>query len=105
MVGQVFNVAETETATVTEWAHAIAAGLGTTIRLIRVPDEVLPADLAISAAHRQHLVISAHKARQSLDWHPNPDVATSARWHARHGAGRTDFTADDHALANAREAI
>jgi nucleoside-diphosphate-sugar epimerase len=102
--GETFNLAEPETLSVGQWAEAIAEALGARIRLVRVPDEVLPADLRITAEHRQNLVVAADKARAALGWGPaavGRRIAESAQWHAARRPVRTDFAADDQALVRA----
>lgn len=106
LVGEVFNVAESEVFSVEAWAHMIAEALGARIRLVRVPDAVLPPDLAITSAHRQHLVISSEKAVSALRWRPLSaarQVEESVRWHAEHRAVRGSFDSDDRALRHRLE--
>lgn len=101
--GETFNIAEQDTLSVEQWAAAIAAALRVRVRLVRVPDELLPPDLLITAERRQHLVIAADKAQRALGWRPadvGRRIAQSARWHAARRPVRADFSADDHALAH-----
>ena len=72
----VFNLAETETWSILEWGRRIAAAAGQSVEWVRVPDELLPEDLEITAARTQHLLIDAARARSELGWRPtDPAVA------------------------------
>lgn len=106
--GTVINVAESETLSVGQWMETIAGALGARISLVRVPDAELPADLHITAEHRQHLMIDSKRARSVLGWRPRSvpsGVAASARWHFARRPLRRDFAADDRALRGRRTAF
>lgn len=105
---EVFNLAERKTWSIAAWAHRIARAAGADIEWVRVPDGVLPEDLAITAARPQHLLIDASLARQVLGWEPtDPDHALhrSVQWHLAHATdGASSFEEDDRALAAATAA-
>lgn len=107
--GQAFNLTERSTAPFRLFAEQIvdAAGeLGVGARLERVADEALPADLRITGAIQQHLLMDASRAREALGWQET-DYATALRgsveWHLANPPTEPDpdpdFTADDAALS------
>ena len=83
----------------------ILAAAGSSAELVRVPDgTALPADLGLTAAFSQPLVISSAKARHELgyrDTDADEAVTRSVAWHLEHppDSGSADFTLDDLALA------
>jgi nucleoside-diphosphate-sugar epimerase len=102
--GEVFNVGEAATYSVRGWIRVILSAAGHAAELVRVADEDLPADLRLTRAHPQHLLVSSRKAMDLLDWRPEDSataIARSVRWHLDHppADASTDFTADDNALA------
>lgn len=105
--GQIFNFGEDRTPTVRLRMEAILREAGATdVELVSVPDDVLPADLGLTAAIGQHLLVSSAKARAVLGWQPSDPETTlgnTVRWHLGHPPAEddADFTADDHALAAA----
>jgi hypothetical protein len=75
-----------------------------------VPDSMLPPDLGLTAAIRQHLLFRPTRAASMLGWvhaDPSETVKASVGWHLEHppepapDATRDDFAADDRALAEA----
>jgi nucleoside-diphosphate-sugar epimerase len=105
--GQVFHVNEQATYPVGAWMRAILAVAGHEAELVRVPDDLLPADLALTGGIEQHLLASSAKATGLLGWHPtglDEAIARSVRWHLANPPAdpNTDLTADDEALAAAR---
>ncbi|HEX5993712.1 MAG TPA: NAD-dependent epimerase/dehydratase family protein [Jiangellales bacterium] len=104
--GEVFNVGETTTYSVRAWIRLILAAAGHAAELVPVPEESLPADLGLTRAHPQHILMSSQKATDLLGWcHGEPATAVrrSVRWHLDHPPGDpcADFTADDAALSHA----
>jgi nucleoside-diphosphate-sugar epimerase len=103
--GEVFNIAPVRTVTVREWAETILAAAGSDAELVRVPDDALPDDLAISGALPQHLLADGAKARTVLGWREADQavrVADSVAWHLAHPPRDSpDFGGDDRALAAA----
>jgi hypothetical protein len=70
----------------------------------RVPDDVLPPDLASAGALSRHLLASPAKAHEMLGWHDTADfevLRRSVAWHLKHPPSQadSDFAADDAALA------
>jgi len=106
LAGEVINIAERRSWSVEQWARAILDAAGSSAELVRVPDERLPWDLALSAGTPQHLLLDSSKARRLLGWsdsEPHEAVAASVAWHSSHPTphlGR-DFALDDAALDSA----
>lgn len=104
--GEVLNLNSTITLTIREWAEAILAAAGHDAELVRVPDDVLPDDLAITAHVAQQMLASNEKARSLLGWRDGDHInriADSVRWHLAHPPENADadFSADDKALESA----
>lgn len=104
--GQAFNLVERSTAPFRLFAEQILAAtgeLGAGTELVRVPDDALPDDLAITAALPQHLLLDGSLARDVLGWEET-DYATalqsSVAWHLANPPedASPDFSADDKAL-------
>jgi nucleoside-diphosphate-sugar epimerase len=102
---EVFNLCEAQCAPLRLWVEQIAAAAGADLKLVRVPDNVLPEDLDITGDIAQHWLASAAKAEAVLGWvHRDPAdcVRESVDWHMEHSAyDDVDFAADDRALAAA----
>jgi nucleoside-diphosphate-sugar epimerase len=103
--GEVFNVGEAATYSMRGWMRAILAAAGHAADLVRVPDEDLPADLRLTGAHPQHLLVNSRKAMGLLKWQPEDPataVGRSVRWHLDHPPAKAsaDFSADDKVLIN-----
>ena len=82
--GEVFNLAERRTAPVRVWAEQILRAAGFEADLVKVRDELLPEDLAMTGAMSQHLLTDSSKARRVLNWeHADPvaGIEQSVRWH------------------------
>ncbi|MGW3350004.1 hypothetical protein ACWDA3_42465 [Nonomuraea rubra] len=106
--GLAVNLGEHITVTVGTWFRQILDAAGSAAELVRVPDEALPADLALSGAMAQQLLVSVARARELLGWAPAPPdgrVAESVRWHLANPPEtawtEADAAADDAALARA----
>ena len=102
--GEIFNLCEPTCAPMRLWLEQILDAAGVDAELVRVPDESLPADLAITGTILQHLLVDAGKARRLLGWEHRPvdeAVARSVRWHLDNPPDKSDtnFSADDRALA------
>jgi nucleoside-diphosphate-sugar epimerase len=102
--GEVFNITEERTWPAGIWAQRIVEAAGSRAELVRVPESVLPQDLADwTAGSQQHLLATSAKARELLLWHqsdPTEAVYRSVNWHLEHPPEREDpdFSADDRAL-------
>ena len=66
--GDCFNIVETQTAPMRLFCEQVAAAAGAELQLIRVPDGMLPPDLASTGALSKHLLASPVKAREVLGW-------------------------------------
>ncbi len=104
--GQVFHVTEQASYPVGAWMRAILGVAGHEAELVRVPDDLLPADLALTAGIEQHLLASSAKATRLLGWQPtdlDEAIATSVRWHLENppAGPDSDFSADEEALTKA----
>ncbi|MET9273995.1 NAD-dependent epimerase/dehydratase family protein [Kribbella sp. NPDC003557] len=99
-----FNVAEPSTAPYRLFAeHILAAAGAADTELVRVRDDLLPADLVLTGAITQHLLTDSSKARTVLGWTPADPAGTlraSVRWHLAHPPAdpSDDFSADDAVL-------
>jgi nucleoside-diphosphate-sugar epimerase len=101
--GEVFNLGEAQTYTMKARAQLILAAAGHEAQLVRVPDELVPADLRLTVDWSQHLLVSSDKARRILGWQPSDPVegiSRSVRWHLAHPPtdASSDFSEDDRAL-------
>ena len=99
------NICEDRTYSVGLWARMILEAAGSDAELVRVPDDLLPADLEETGSLPQHIAASAHKARTLLGWSTSDQWAslqTTVRWHLDHPPANAseDFSADDRALAS-----
>lgn len=82
--GEVYNLAEQTCAPIRLWIEQILAAAGHEAELVRVPDDELPEDLAITGEIAQPWLMDATKAAQQLGWVHAPAeecVAKSVRWH------------------------
>ncbi len=107
LVSRTFNLGETSTWPVSTWLAQIAGVVPGGAEFVRVPEEALPADLALTAAVAQHLLVSSRRAERELGWVPgDPEVrvAESVRWHLANPPDEVTWSAadadsDDAALA------
>jgi nucleoside-diphosphate-sugar epimerase len=104
--GQVFNLCEDRSYSVRMWSSMILEAAGSGAELVRVPDELIPEDLAETGTMSQHLATSSRKARTMLGWttsDPEQTLRRTVRWHLDHppAAPDGDFSADDRALEGA----
>jgi nucleoside-diphosphate-sugar epimerase len=103
--GEIFNLGEARSPSVELWARWILAAAGSDAELVRVPDDLLPEDLGISAAIGQHLICDSSKARAVLGWQerdPADALGRSVRWHlANPPDDDARFDHDDRALMSA----
>jgi nucleoside-diphosphate-sugar epimerase len=103
--GEVFNICEAQSPTIRLWAQDILSAASSTAELIRVPDEHLPPDLAMTAA-QQPLLATPAKAQHLLGWSetdPATALTQSVQWHLANppADASQDLTADDRALQRA----
>lgn len=106
--GEIFNLGEHRTSTIRAWYEQIVAAAGAQATLVPVEQASLPPDLRLSGMFRQHLLVDSSKARATFGWvhaEPSRTVPRSVRWHLEHPPAEwdADFSADDAALATARE--
>jgi nucleoside-diphosphate-sugar epimerase len=103
--GEIFNLAERETATVRLWIQEILAVAGHEAELVRVPEDQVPDDLGFTAEFPQPLLMDCSKAERELGWVHAPwqeCVSKSVRWHLANPPQEVpSFAADDAALAAA----
>jgi nucleoside-diphosphate-sugar epimerase len=106
----VLNLAEAASPTVGLWARAILEAAGASAELVRVPEDLLPPDMGLTAEIPQPWLVDASKAARELGWvhaHWRDSVEASVRWHLAHpspaGEATVDFSADDAALAAAAD--
>jgi UDP-glucose 4-epimerase len=104
--GEIINIGEPAVRSIRGWAEDILTAAGHACELVRVPDGVLPEDLAITRAVAQHVVFDGYKAADLLGWRP-VDITRSLRrsveWHLSHPPEDpdNDFGPDDMAVAAA----
>lgn len=103
--GEIFNLAESQSATTRLWAEQILEAAGHKAELIRIPDDKLPDDLKATGALKQHLLMDSSKARSRLGWQdgdPFDNLVRSVGWHLAHPPeeANQDFSADDEALSS-----
>jgi nucleoside-diphosphate-sugar epimerase len=107
VAGEIFNLGEERTPPVGLRARWIieAAGMADDVELVHVPDDALPADLAITGALAQHLLVQSAKARKVLGWttiDPREALRASVEWHLNNPPESDgDFREDDEALEHA----
>ncbi|PSK89386.1 hypothetical protein CLV63_12622 [Murinocardiopsis flavida] len=96
--------------TIGDWFRQILDAAGSAAELVRVPEHALPADLAISGSHPQHLHVSVALAERLIGWAPGDPaarVAESVRWHLANPSPNAwtpeESAADDAALAAAHD--
>ncbi len=102
--GEIFNLGETHTYPMDQWAAMILEASGSPGQLIRVRDDQLPDDLGITGTIPQHLLVSSAKAQRVLgftDTDPREALKATVEWHLTHPPEIEDpgFEADDVALA------
>lgn len=82
--GLAINLGERQSVPVLTWFEQIAQAADAQVEFVRVPEQALPPDLAITRAPSQHLLASVARAEELLGWAP-PDsqqrVVESVRWH------------------------
>lgn len=100
--GEIFNLAEARSPTIELWARWILEAAGSTAELVRVPEELLPEDLGLTAAIGQHLLCDSSKARSLLGWtetSASEALRRSVEWHlANPPDDGNPFDADERAL-------
>ncbi len=104
---QVFNLGETRTYPVGQWAQMILDAAGSGAELVRVPTGKLPADLGMTGNIAQHLLVDSSKAGAVLGWEdtdPRQALRASVTWHMANPPQEkpADFAADDAALESTR---
>jgi UDP-glucose 4-epimerase len=85
--GEIFNVCESRTWTIGQWARRIAAAAGWRGRFVRVPEDRLPGDMRLTSSFEQHLLFDASKVRRVLGWtetDPQQALENSVAWHLEH---------------------
>lgn len=102
--GEIFNLGESRTYPIGQWAQMILDAAGSSAELVRVPSAKLPPDLAITGTIPQHLLVASSKAQEMLGWRDTDHreaLATSVAWHLANPPERAaaDFTADEDALS------
>ncbi|MGH2760684.1 MAG: NAD-dependent epimerase/dehydratase family protein, partial [Actinomycetota bacterium] len=98
--GEIFNLGESRTYPMGQWARMILDAAGSDAELTRVACDKLPEDLGLTAALPQHLLVDSGKARRVLGWQdtdPTETLRRSVAWHLEHApeGASEDFSADD----------
>jgi UDP-glucose 4-epimerase len=106
--GEVLNLCEDRTFSMGQWTRMILDAAGSDAELVRVADDLLPEDLVPTGTMTQHIAASAHKARAMLGWttsDPLDSLRKTVAWHLANPPPEsdTDFSADEKALAAARQ--
>jgi nucleoside-diphosphate-sugar epimerase len=106
--GRAVNIGEEKTFPILAWYQQILDAAAADAELVHVVDSSVPADLSLSKAHTQHLLVSVQLARELLDWHssdPIVRVTESVRWHLANSQfpalSDNEQQRDDEALATA----
>jgi nucleoside-diphosphate-sugar epimerase len=104
--GEIFNIAESATASFRLFAEQIVQAAGGGMDLVTVADRALPPDLSITGAGTQHQLMDASKARRQLEWRTGDTadaLRRTVRWHLENPPAHydTDFALDDAALDHA----
>jgi nucleoside-diphosphate-sugar epimerase len=91
------------------WSRMILDAAGSEAELVRVADDLLPDDLKATGTLRQHIIASGRKARAMLGWttsDPAETLRSTVAWHMANPPAEPnlDFSADDRALAEERQA-
>jgi UDP-glucose 4-epimerase len=107
--GQVLNLCEDRTFSTGMWSRMILDAAGSEAELVRVADDLLPDDLKATGTLRQHIIASGRKARAMLGWttsDPAETLRSTVAWHMANPPAEPnlDFSADDRALAEERQA-
>jgi nucleoside-diphosphate-sugar epimerase len=102
---EIFNLGESRTYPMAQWAQMILDAAGSSAQLVRVPSSKLPLDLGITGTIHQHLLVDSSKARAALGWRDTEHgeaLRTSVAWHLANPPEQsaTDFAPDDTALAD-----
>lgn len=95
--GAVMNIAEPTTPSIEQWMLQIASAMNAEIELVRVPEEVLPSDLMLTKAHKQHVLADTRLAESRLLRHRfslEARVSQSVAWHLQHHTW-VPWTSDD----------
>lgn len=82
--GTAVNLAEPFTVPIITWLEQIVRAAGASLELVRVPDSVLPVELALTGAPAQHMLASVERAERLLGWSTGDQqqrVDESVRWH------------------------
>ncbi|MQA06491.1 MAG: hypothetical protein GEV07_28530 [Streptosporangiales bacterium] len=106
--GMTINLGEAETWPLSTWFDQIIGAADADAELVPVADEALPADLALTAAPGQHLLVSVARAQALLNWVPGKPaerVAESVRWHLAHPPAESTWTEADAATDEAALAV
>jgi len=101
--GEVFNVCEDRSFSMSMWSRMILQAAGSDAELVRVDDAVLPEDLKLTGTVSQHILATARKARDMLGWttsDPYASLEKTVRWHLENppADASEDFSEDDRAL-------
>ncbi len=106
--GQALNVGEARSVTMAQWFAGAAGAAGAAVELVRVPDDALPEDLALTGTVHQHLLVESRRIRELLGWtdtDPSEALRASVAWHLAHPPAEPpaprDWFVDDAALARA----
>jgi nucleoside-diphosphate-sugar epimerase len=102
--GEIFNLGESRTYPIGQWAQMILEAAGSSAELVRVPSGKLPPDLGITGSIAQHLLVDSSKAGEMLGWRDSDHrqaLAASVAWHLTNPPAQDapDFSADEAALA------
>lgn len=104
--GEALNIGE-PVRSIRGWAQEILAAANHDAELVTVPEAVVPEDLWLTKRIDQHVLVDCGKAGRLLDWRPDPaaGLAQSVTWHLTNPPtdASEDFSADDRALATARQ--
>ncbi|NMD97028.1 NAD-dependent epimerase/dehydratase family protein [Rhodococcus sp. BL-253-APC-6A1W] len=105
--GMAVNLGEPATVPVIAWVEQIIAAAGSALEPVRVPESVLPGELALMGGPAQHVLVSVSRAENLLGWSPGDPQqreAESVRWHLDNPPASTwsaeDSRVDEDALGS-----
>lgn len=106
--GMAVNLGEPTTVPIATWFQQVIDAAEADLELVTVPDSALPAELILTAAPAQHMLVSVHRAEELFAWSPTDStvrVAESVRWHLINPPESSwttaDAQSDDEALSAA----
>ena len=103
--GRVYNVADAFAFTTEDWVRAIGRAAAWEGEIVRVPDDRLPAHLAVDIDTDQHLIVDSSRIRQELGYQEqvpiNEALRRTVEWERANPPGEIDLAQFDYAAEDA----